>query len=130
MLCPSHIGCSTYHTTSKSFSIGWQGNAGTWLSGGFSIVRTIETGNSYVCNGNPNEFFAVWKNQGQTAYNVQNGLFNPCLNTFQPVGGESRIWSPNANNRRGYYYCVYGRGYVRAIGDRWLDTAGHTPGGP
>ncbi|KAI8663172.1 hypothetical protein NCS57_00917300 [Fusarium keratoplasticum] len=131
MQCPGHIGCSTYHTTSRSYSIGWSANAATsWISAGFDVVRTIETGNSYVCNGNPNDFFAVWKNQGQTAYTVQNGVYNSCTNSWLSVGGHIIVWSPNANNRRGFYYCVYGRNYVRAMGDRWLDTSPNTPGGP
>ncbi|RMJ01442.1 hypothetical protein CDV36_015814 [Fusarium kuroshium] len=131
MECPGHIGCSTYHTTSRSYSIGWTANAAvSWISAGFDVVTTIETGNSYVCNGNPNEFFAVWKKQGQTAYTVQKGIWNSCTNAWLPVGGNIIIWSPNANNRRGYYYCVYGRNYVRAMGDRWLDTSPNTPGGP
>ncbi|KAI8664864.1 hypothetical protein NCS56_00920600 [Fusarium sp. Ph1] len=114
MQCPGHIGCSTYHTTSRSYSIGWTANAATsWISAGFDVVTAIETGNSYVCNGNPNDFFAVWKNQGQTAYTVQNGVYNSCTNSWL-----------------GFYYCVYGRNYVRAMGDRWLDTSPNTPGGP
>ncbi|UPK92245.1 hypothetical protein LCI18_003180 [Fusarium solani-melongenae] len=131
MQCPGHIGCSTYHTTSRSYSIGWTANAATsWISAGFDVVTTIETGNSYVCNGNANDFFAVWKNQGQTAYTVQNGVYNSCTNSWLSVGGHIIVWSPNANNRRGFYYCVYGRNYVRAMGDRWLDTSPNTPGGP
>ncbi|KAH7267919.1 hypothetical protein B0J15DRAFT_591766 [Fusarium solani] len=131
MQCPGHIGCSTYHTTSRSYSIGWTANAATsWISAGFDVVTTIKTGNSYVCNGNPNDFFAVWKNQGQTAYTVQNGVYNSCTNSWLSVGGHIIVWSPNANNGRGFYYCVYGRNYVRAMGDRWLDTSPNTPGGP
>ncbi|ROT34455.1 hypothetical protein SODALDRAFT_286059 [Sodiomyces alkalinus F11] len=131
MQCPSHVGCSTYHTTSRSFSIGWQANAGVeWINGGFSVVKTAETGNSYVCNGNANDFFAVWKNQGTTAYTVRNGIFSVCSGNWAASSNNIIIWSPNSQNRRGYYYCVYGRQYVRSIGDRWLDTAPHTPGGP
>lgn len=131
MQCPGHVGCSTYHTTSRSFSIGWSANAAVgWISGGFDVVKTIETGNSYVCEGVPNDFFAVWKKQGQTAYTVKKGSFNACTNTWLPSGGNIIIWSPNSNNRRGNYYCVYGRNYVRAMGDRWLDTSPNTPGGP
>ncbi|KAL6352176.1 hypothetical protein LRP88_14620 [Fusarium phalaenopsidis] len=88
MQCPGHIGCSTYHTTSRSYSIGWTANAATsWISAGFDVVTATETGNSYVCNGNPNDFFAVWKNQGQTAYTVQNGVYNSCTNSWLSVGG-------------------------------------------
>ncbi|ROT43788.1 hypothetical protein SODALDRAFT_306056 [Sodiomyces alkalinus F11] len=131
MKCPGHTGCSTYHTTTRSYSVGWQANAAvTWINGGFSVVQTTETGNSYVCNGEPNDFLAVWKNQGTTAYTVQPGIRHVCTNTWHESGSRTIIWSPNANNRRGYYYCVYGERYVRAIGDRWLDTAANTPGGP
>ncbi|KAF5689892.1 hypothetical protein FCIRC_1126 [Fusarium circinatum] len=82
------------------------------------------------CWGNPRDWFAVWKKQAQTAYTVQQGIYNSCTNSWQPVGGHIIIWSPNAQNRRGNYYCVFGRQYVRAIGDRWLDTSAGEPGGP
>ncbi|KAH7263769.1 hypothetical protein BKA59DRAFT_449962 [Fusarium tricinctum] len=123
--------CVAGRTESRSFSIGWSANAAvSWISAGFSVIQTIETGNSYECWGNPGDFFAVWKKQGQTAYTVQQGIYNPCTSSWLPVGGHIIIWSPNDQNRRGNYYCVYGRQYVRNIGDRWLDTSAGEPGGP
>ncbi|KAF5563176.1 hypothetical protein FNAPI_2804 [Fusarium napiforme] len=131
MECPANNQCVAGRFESRSFSIGWSANAAvSWISAGFSVVQTIDTGNNYECWGNPRDWFAVWKKQAQTAYTVQQGIYNSCTNSWQPVGGHIIIWSPNAQNRRGNYYCVFGRQYVRAIGDRWLDTSAGEPGGP
>jgi hypothetical protein len=129
MQCASNSGCSIAHSVVRSFSIGWTSTAGgPWISGGFAVVQNIETGNAYNCNGNPNDFFAVWKKQAQTAYTVRDKLVSPCYSDQDY--GTRIIWSPNDNNRGGEYYCVYGRGFVRNLGDRWLDTSGNQPGGP
>ncbi|CAJ0555381.1 Ff.00g054460.m01.CDS01 [Fusarium sp. VM40] len=123
--------CTAGRSESRSFSIGWTANAAvSWISAGFSVVQTIETGASYECWGNPGDYLAVWKKQGQTAYTVQQGIYSPCTSSWQSVGGHVIIWSPNDQNKRGNYYCVYGRQYVRNIGDRWLDTSAGEPGGP
>ncbi|GKT55169.1 hypothetical protein ColTof4_07970 [Colletotrichum tofieldiae] len=89
---------------------------------------SIETGNSYTCYGSPNDYLALWENQAQTAYTVRNRLRMSCA-PIQDSGGNYVMWSPNRDNRGGQYYCVYGRQYVRWIGDRWLDTT-PIPGGP
>ena len=80
------------------------------------------------CHGQANDYLAVWKKVGQTAYTVRNADYNVCSGTH-PTGGQFIIWSPNSHNRGTYYYCVYGRQYVRWLGDRWLDTT-PIPGGP
>ncbi len=75
------------------------------------------------------KYFAVWKKVGQTAYTVQNADVNQCTGQH-PRGPPFTMWSPNANGRGIYFYCVYGHQYVRWLGDRWLDTSPNTPGGP
>lgn len=172
--------CEIGHSQARSYTIGWTASlsATQWISGGFAVESTIETGNQYVCHGQAHEYFAIWKNQAQTAYTVQNAVYNACtgmrpsgshfvmceqqfslfldcLYPFLAVSGAVLLQdcvfapetlqftpeiespqltllagSPNRDNRGGNYYCVYGRQYVRWIGDRWLDTAPHTPGGP
>ncbi|KAK4182911.1 hypothetical protein QBC35DRAFT_395003, partial [Podospora australis] len=97
-------------------------------SGGFAVEMSIETGNNYECQGQASDYFAVWKNQAQTAYTVRNYNFNQCTGTSW--SSPCVMCSPNAGNRGGYYYCVYGRQYVRHKGDRWLDTSDSRPGGP
>ncbi|KAK4119692.1 hypothetical protein N657DRAFT_603964 [Parathielavia appendiculata] len=123
--------CEVGYSQARSFTVGWTASlsAAQWISGGFSVESTIETGNQHVCHGQAHEYFAIWKNQAQTAYTVQNALYNACTG-MHPSGSHFVMWSPNRDNRGGNYYCVYGRQYVRWIGDRWLDTAPHTPGGP
>ncbi|KAJ2972464.1 hypothetical protein NQ176_g7141 [Zarea fungicola] len=123
--------CSAGASNAVSFDIGFSASATlfSWLSGGFSVGRSISTGNSYTCTGNPGDYFAIWKSQAQTAYTVQNYESGNCNQDIRAVGDPLIIWSPNNDNRGGFYYCVYGQNYVRSRGDRWLDTTGRA-GGP
>ncbi|KAK6218085.1 hypothetical protein QIS74_02517 [Colletotrichum tabaci] len=93
----------------------------------FLFHRLVRFSNSLGCDGNPGDYFALWKKQAQTAYTVQNRMF--VCDEPRDAGGNYVMWSPNRDNRGGWYYCVHGRQYVRWMGDRWLDT---TPvrGGP
>lgn len=68
----------------------------------------------------------MWKNQAQTAYTVQNQYIT--CGVRHNDGNPFVMWSPNTNNRGGYFYCVRGS-YCRSQGDRWLDTNGRA-GGP
>jgi hypothetical protein len=122
--------CQIGYGTARSFTIGWTASisAAQWINGGFAVEHTIETGNTYSCTGGPHEYMAVWKKVAQTAYTVENFIYNACTGS-QPSSAPYVIWSPNRDNRGGNFYCVYGRQYVRHIGDRWLDTT-PIPGGP
>lgn len=126
-----YLGCTIASSSVRSYSIGWTANLSPvqWISGGFAVQATIETGNEYSCPGGPYDYLAVWKKIGQTAYTIQNALFNACTGT-RPNGASFVMWSPNQNNRGGNFYCVYSRQYVRAIGDRYTDTSPQWPGGP
>lgn len=123
--------CSAGEQNSVSFTIGFSSTVKLfdWLDAGFSVSKTTTTGNSYTCNGNPGDYFAIWKSQAQTAYTAQNYVVNGCGSQERPDGPPSIVWSPNKDNRGGFYYCVYGQNYVRSRGDRWLDTTGRA-GGP
>lgn len=129
MRCDAGRTCGITGSQATSYAVGWSANANAfgWISGGFSVTQTEMTGTAYNCNGNPGDRLCLWKNQGQTAYTVRNWISTPCQ-AASAVGNPYVMWSPNANNRRGYYYCVYGS--CRARGDRWLDTNPNTPGGP
>jgi hypothetical protein len=122
--------CTVGFHQSTSFTIGFSASATAWewLSGGFDVEVSIETGNDYSCTGQPGDYLAVWKKVGQTAYTVQNANLNQCAGT-RPSGSPFVMWSPNGHDRGIYFYCVKGRDYVRWKGDRWLDTT-PTPGGP
>jgi hypothetical protein len=122
--------CWVGHGESKSFSVSWSASANVfqWISAGFAVEQTAETGNDYNCEGQANEVVCVWKNQAQTAYTVQNGDYNRCSGTTDR-GGRYVMWSPNAGGRGSYYYCVHGEQYCRNQGDRWLDMGGRA-GGP
>ncbi|KAI1880323.1 hypothetical protein JX265_001944 [Neoarthrinium moseri] len=125
----SRDGCIISRSESRSLSVSWSasGTAWSWLNAGFAVEASIETGNDYQCPGNAGDFFCLWKNQAQTAYTVRNRQVT-CAGA-RDVGDNFVMWSPNSQNRGGYYYCVYGRNYCRALGDRWLDTNGRA-GGP
>lgn len=129
MECGSRDGCEIARFSSRSYSIGWSASATawSWLSAGFAVEASIETGNNYACPGNAHDYFAVWKLQAQTAYTVVNRQYS-CAGG-RDIGNSYVMWSPNRDNRGGKYYCVYGRQYVRWMGDRWLDTT-PIPGGP
>ncbi|KXX80396.1 hypothetical protein MMYC01_204597 [Madurella mycetomatis] len=122
--------CSVGYTQARSFTIGWTASATAWqwLNGGFAVEMSAETGTSYECHGQAHDYLAIWKKVGQTAYTVQNANYNVCTG-LRRRGSPFVMWSPNANNRGTFFYCVYGRQYVRWIGDRWLDTT-PVPGGP
>jgi len=131
MECPWHVGCSITHVTSHHVS--WQADFGVvfqWISAGFAVQQSVETGNLYQCVGQPSDYFAVWKKVGTTAYTVRNKSYQPCNGQTYDASGNYIIWSPNSQGRGTWWYCVYSRQYVRWNGDRWLDTSPNQPGGP
>jgi hypothetical protein len=121
--------CTIGYTTQKSYTIGFQASASVagWIAGGFAVEKSVTTGTYSECNGGPGQYMAVWKKVAQTAYTVRNRYVVGC--TAVTYSDNYVMWSPNTNNRGGEFYCVYGQQYVRAIGDRWLDTTGRA-GGP
>ncbi|KAM7199961.1 hypothetical protein V8F33_004135 [Rhypophila sp. PSN 637] len=128
-----HAGCSVSYFSSRSVS--WSVNAGItvygWISVGFAVQQSgVETGNYYQCNGGPWDYFSVFRKQGQTAYTVQNQRKRNCGGSAINDGGPYVIWSPNANNIKSWYYCVYSREFVRWNGYQWLDASPNQPGGP
>ncbi|KAK3905792.1 hypothetical protein C8A05DRAFT_41308 [Staphylotrichum tortipilum] len=123
--------CSVGYSMITSFTIGWSAGASAagWISGGFAVEQSVETGQQYSCEFGPGSYFAVWKKVGQTAYTVQNWDLNQCTGAHKS-GGPFVMWSPNSHNKGMWFYCVSGRQYVRWLGDRWLDTDPGMPGGP
>ena len=129
MDCGGAPGCQIVSSYARSYTVGWSAGvtAYEWINAGFSVEQSVETGTAYGCDGKTGDFFSMWKNQGQTAYTVRNIISN--CGAVSDDGGDYVMWSPNSQDRDGYYYCVYGRSYCRAQGDRWLDTNGRA-GGP
>jgi len=129
MQCDATRTCAIAYNSAKSFSIGWTASlsGGGWIDAGFAVTQTVETGTSHYCNGNVGDYFALWKNIGTTAYTVRRLTLNQCSSS---VGPNYILWSPNKNDRFSEYYCVFGRDFVRNLGDRWLDTRDHMPWGP
>jgi hypothetical protein len=98
--------------------------AGLWAGSPSKSQSRRET--YHGCHGGPDDYFAVWKNVGQTTYTVRKHWKRRC--TPDTTGPNYILWSPNAGDRRSSFYCVYGRKYVRNIGDRWRDERAHIPG--
>ncbi|KAK1775761.1 hypothetical protein QBC45DRAFT_421414 [Copromyces sp. CBS 386.78] len=122
-------GCSVAHTAVKSMSIGFSVGAelASWISGGFSVEQSVETGSAYECSGD-HEWVAVWKIVPRTSYWVRNALFNSCTGS-QPVGSPFLLTSPNSGTKDRSFYCVRGKKYVRNLGDSYNIEPG-TPGKP
>lgn len=131
MACDAHRSCSIDHTESKSFTISSSASATLfeWIDGGFSVEESIETGNDYHCDGNPNDFFSVWKNQGQTAYTVQNANLNQCTGSSD-VGGSLFCGPPTSTTLMAFSTaCMVSSivaaraqaGWTRAAGQEALD---------
>lgn len=108
----------------------WFGEGTPWeyISGGFAVTRRVETGRHHLCEGKQGQHFAVWKKVGTTAYTVEDIAVHHV--TGNKTYGTHILWTPNADNRGSYYYCVYGKQYVAGAGDRWLDRSPNQPGGP
>ncbi|KPM37924.1 hypothetical protein AK830_g8633 [Neonectria ditissima] len=106
--CGSADSCSVGESQSQSITVGFSVSATLWewLTGGFDVSVSWTTGNTYTCTADAGETVCIWYNTAHTAYTVQNADSGPCLNS--PVGDSFVLYSPNANNDGGGYYCVVG----------------------
>lgn len=77
--------------------------------------------------GEKGETACVWYNVAYTAYTVRNGKYSPGVGSWTPHGDPFVIWSPNANNKGGGFYCVIGA--CRSQGDGYWVESGRA-GGP
>lgn len=113
--CASHEGCSVSHLTSHT--VGYTVSAGIaeWISGGFSVEESVTTGNTYTCDGNPNDEICVWATIPHTAYTVHD------INEHCGGPQDSRILkSPNTDwDTPTGYYCVVGT--CRSEGQMYWD---------
>ena len=100
----------------------------SWITGGFSVAETVETGDSYECGGKDYEWVAVWKEVPRTSYRVRNHRYNSCTGST-PVSSPFLLTSPNTGYKNRHFYCVRGKDFVRNMGDSYNIEPG-TPGGP
>ncbi|RYO87094.1 hypothetical protein DL766_003550 [Monosporascus sp. MC13-8B] len=131
MNCGAAPGCSVGRQDSKSFTIGWAASATAmqWISGGFSVTMSWNTGHSYTCQGNRGDTVCVWYNAAHAAYTVRNAIQNTVYGGVRSVGGPYVMFSPNRNNVGGGYYCVIGAQYCRSEGQAYWNKKGRA-GGP
>ncbi|KAF7555826.1 hypothetical protein G7Z17_g1937 [Cylindrodendrum hubeiense] len=130
--CRDAPSCSAGFEQSESFTIGFSASASIagWITGGFDVQQSWETGRAYNCYGAKGDTVCVWYNTAHTAITVKNllTLQIPCTNPVrQYVSDPVILKSPNARNRGGGYYCVIGA--CRSIGDDYWDNTGPA-GGP
>ena len=120
--------CNPAHMQSQSFTIGFSvsANPNQWVSAGFAVEMSTETGQQYQCGGKEGERVCLWKSVGRTAYKVRNGQYNACTGV-EPYGPEFEMVSPNSGDKGSRFYCVHGH-YCRDIGDRY--ELERWPGGP
>ncbi|KAK0745566.1 hypothetical protein B0T18DRAFT_428697 [Schizothecium vesticola] len=111
----SYIVHEDANSPEASFYVLW---ARGWITGGFAVELSVETGSTYNCEGKEGE---------KTAYTVRNADYNRCTG-ISDRGGPYVMWSPNSNDRGSEFYCVHGAQYCRNKGDRWLDTNGRAGG--
>lgn len=122
--------CEVGYTASKSYSVGWEvAGAYQWISGGFAVSMSEETGNQYSCSGGREETVCIWKNQAMTAYTVRNVVVDKCDANSDRYSDPSVMWSPNKGGRGSSFYCVHGKSFCGDQGQRWLDKNGRA-GGP
>ncbi|KAF5660303.1 hypothetical protein FCIRC_12181 [Fusarium circinatum] len=129
--CGTAQSCSVGNSQSVSYTIGWTATLTpvSWISGGFSVSESWNTGNTYTCTGSAGEDVCVWYNTAHTAYTVQNKERDSCAvgGGWDSTGDPFVMYSPNESNRGGGYYCVIGT--CRAQGDNYWDYSGRA-GGP
>ncbi|PNP84215.1 hypothetical protein FNYG_02903 [Fusarium nygamai] len=129
--CGTAQSSSVGNSQSVSYNIGWAATLTpvSWISGGFPVSESWNTGNTYTCTGSAGEDVCVWYNTAHTAYTVQNKERDSCAvgGGWDSAGDPFVMYSPNESNRGGGYYCVIGT--CRAQGDNYWDYSGRT-GGP
>lgn len=127
--CGNAATCSASQSQSKSYSIGFSADATyeEWISGGFSVEMSWETGNEYVCGGSTGETVCTWYQTAHTAYTVVNCDATTCDPECNP-SDPFVMFSPNHNNAGGGYYCVTGT--CRAQGDSYWNFDGPAGGPP
>lgn len=129
MACGAASTCTVGHSNIEAYSYGWSASVTPfeWITGGFSVSKTISNGNDYTCGGEAGETICVWYNVAHTAYTAQNGAYSPNTGSFSPKGDPLIIFSPNTNNKGGGFYCVVGT--CRSLGEGYWVKSGRA-GGP
>ena len=146
--CGSAKTCAATYTQSRGITFGFHSEIAIteWLSGGFSVELSYESGSAHNCEGEKGETVCVWyENLTEiyiavfsltadchryqtvyTAYTVQN--VDGCK---QPTSRPFVLFSPNKNQdiqyARQFYYVV---GTCRSNGQGYWDLSGPAGGPP
>ncbi|RDW63648.1 hypothetical protein BP6252_11193 [Coleophoma cylindrospora] len=130
LACGAAAACTAGQELSESITVDWSASATAWewINAGFDVSVSWETGNDYSCQASAGQTVCTWYNTAHTAYTVQNALVYECDGIASKPNGPSFVmFSPNANNIGGGYYCVVGT--CRYKGASYWDKSGPA-GGP
>ncbi|KFZ06545.1 hypothetical protein V501_07314 [Pseudogymnoascus sp. VKM F-4519 (FW-2642)] len=125
--CGGADSCNVGESNAISYSVNYSfgGNFFGWASGGFSVTKTVMTGNQHGCVGHKGQTVCIWKNTAHTAYSVRERQRSRCDPT--QFGDRYVLVSPNDHTVGSYYYCVVGS--CQNQGNSWMDRNGRA-GGP
>jgi hypothetical protein len=130
MGCGDAQSCSVGESDGSSLTIGFSASLSpvSWISGGFDVSMSYNTGRTYACSANSHEVVCEWYNMAHTAYTVQNMYRNCHASRWRPDGPTFVMKSPNVRNRGAVgHYCVVNT--CRSIWDNYWDNDGPA-GGP
>ncbi|KAK9415860.1 hypothetical protein SUNI508_09989 [Seiridium unicorne] len=127
--------CEIAYLDAQSYEIGFSGDllGADWISGGFSVTQSHQTGNTPNCQSKPDEeqdILCVWFRTAHTAYTVQNWKHDLNQN---PTDGDKDgdphvLTSPNDKNVGHAYVCGRGDRCKEQGAEFWGSSA--PAGGP
>ena len=95
--------CSISAGEYESWTISADLSGGSYISGGFAVEKSFETGTSWSCEDKEGSKICLWIKIAHTEYEIDEGTYNSC-GGFKS-GKKHRITSPNKNNKGGYHEC-------------------------
>lgn len=111
MFCGAALQCTVGYSETKGITITWSVDSDFtsegWISAGFAVAKSWNTGTDYHCTGGTGDTVCVWYNVAHTAYTVRNAFKDLCTYK-QSFSQPYIISSPNSENDDGGRYCVVG----------------------
>lgn len=131
MSCGSAPACTVGYSESDGITIGFTATTDFglehWITAGFTVQKSWNTGTDYHCSGGPGDTVCVWYKTAHTAYTVQQFFQDRCDDSRSWYGDPWILISPNQFNAGGGEYCVVGT--CRHIQANYWDYDGPA-GGP
>lgn len=107
MKCSKNNGCEVSSEESQTYELSWSAevSGADWISGGFSVAKSVTTGQSNTCLAEKGQTVCVYEAVGYTEYTVRKCEKNLCTPTKKDCDPTYRMSSPNQNDKGSYYYC-------------------------